>query len=410
MAAALAALLAAVSGALAPHARADGGRDSCASDLESGLKLLALAEKGDLPAAKRAWETFESAERRCPDDVRFPFFGGLSHVYGEDPVGAAASLTRLRSMLAVPLRELNRPESEVDLNSHVLFLRAAYNFRLRREAQAAAEQLNRVRMRDPGFYPSSVSSLLYKALIAWGADLEHKGDLAAAIAQTRRAKEEARYDLDPKRRDLALRNLAQYHRMAEEWTEAQAIALDLAARYPKDAVIHYLLASIYADQFQFDRAAEQWKSALDILAEGKTPPEDAAYLADAPMRYGISLASNNQAKEGIARIEEFSAKNPKDARPHFYLGKILWELLSKGREARDQLEKAYALDPLCPETISLLFNVYEAGPQDASDDKAKLDRRVAELRALLEEGPKKERAKELAKRRATILGRTNGCQ
>jgi tetratricopeptide (TPR) repeat protein len=386
----------------------------CTADLEAGLKLLALAEKGDASAAKRAWETFESAERRCPEDVRFPFFGGLAHVYGDDPIGADASLVRLRAQVAVPLRELNRNEGEADLDPHVIFLRAAYAFQLRKMPQVAAEQLLRARMRDPNFYPASVSSLLFKALLGWGADLERRGDVAQAIAQTLRAKEEARYDVDPaKRRDVALRNLAQYYRIANEWPDAIRISADLAARYPKDAVVRYLHASVYADQFDFAHAVEHWKATLDLLAEGKTPAEDAEYLSDAPMRYAISLASLAPAagrnEEGLTLLRAYAAAHPKDARPRYHLGRFLWDA-GKSKEARDELEIAHALDPLCAESLGLLITVYDVARTNVGDDEAKIEKRLAELREKTTDEAKAARKRAIDARKIERKDRTDGCR
>jgi tetratricopeptide (TPR) repeat protein len=340
--------------------------------------------------------------------VRLPFFGGLAHLYGDDPLGAEAALARVRAVLSIPLRELNRPVAEADLDPHVLFLRAAYDFQVRKQNQSAVEQLTRVRMRNPRFYPASVSSLLFKALLAWGADFERRGEIPQAIAKTLQAKEEARYDLDPKRRDLALRNLAQYYRFADQWTDAQAVALDLVARYPKDAVIRYVLASVFADQLQFDKAVEQWKACLDLLAHGDVPKEDAEYLDDALMRYGISLASDNQIEAGIATLREFAEKHPKDARPHFYLGRILWDQ-SRAREARDELEKAVALDSLCGDMLALLITVYDAGGQDLGDDAAKVAKRLAELRAMTTDEAKKARQEALLRRQTRHNDRSYGC-
>lgn len=345
-----------------------------------------------------------------PEDVRFPFFAGLAHVYGEDPIGVESSLARLRARIAIPLKELNRPEAEAELDPHVLFLRAAANFRIRRQNQSAAEQLLRVRMRDPHFEPTAVSRLLFNALIAWGRDFETKGDLTQAIAQTLRAKEEARYDLNPKRRDIALRNLAQYYRLADQWTDAQSVMTDLVARYPKDAVLRYLLASVYADQLDFAHAIEQWKVTLDLIAEGNTPAEDAPDLADAPMRYGISLASGGRTDDGLAKLREFSEKNPKDARPHFYLGRTLWDL-GRSREARDELEKAHDMDPLCPDTLSLLFTVYDTAGADLHLPPGKTESRLAELRAMTTEESKTARKKQLTARGGGRHGdRTYGCR
>jgi tetratricopeptide (TPR) repeat protein len=392
-------------------ARADDGRSSpCAADLESGMKLLAAAERGDASAAKRAWETFEAAERRCPEDVRFPFFAGLAHVYGEDPMGVESSLVRLRARLAIPLKELNRPEAEAEFDPHMLFLRAAFNFRIRRQNQSAAEQLLRARMRDPNFEPTAVSRLLFNALVAWGRDLESKGDLTQAIAQTLRAKEEARYDLNPKRRDIALRNLAQYYRLSDQWTDAQSVATDLVSRYPKDAVLRYLLASVHADQLDFAHAIEQWKVTLDLIAEGNTPAEDASDLSDAPMRYGISLASGGRTDEGLQKLREFAEKNPKDARPHFYLGRTLWDL-GRSRDARDELEKAHEMDPLCPDTLSLLFTVYETAGADLRLPPGKAESRLVELRAMTTEESKAARKKQLTARGGGRHNdRTYGCR
>ena len=388
---------------------ADADAAACNADFEAGLKLLGAAEKGDVGAAKRAWETFESSERRCPEDPRFPFCGGLAHVYGDDPIGAEGSLSRLRAVLAIPLRELNRPVAEAEGNPHVLFLRAAYDFRLRGQHKAAAQQLTRVRMRDPRFHPEWVSRLLFQSLLAWGADLQREGDFPQAIAKTLQAKEEARYDLDSKRRDFALRNLAQYYRFADQWTDAQNVSIDLVTRYPKDAVLRYLLASVYSDQLQFDKAVEQWKACLDLIAQGAVPPEDAAYLDDAPMRYGISLASANQVEAGIAKLREFAAKAPQDARPHFYLGRILWDQ-GHAREARDELETAFSLDPLCAETLALLVTVYDTGAPDLGDDAGKTAKRLAELRALTTEEAKKARRDALVKRKARENDRSFGCR
>jgi tetratricopeptide (TPR) repeat protein len=264
-------------------------------------------------------------------------------------------------------------------------------------------------MRDPNFYPTSVSRLLFNALLAWGRDLEQKGDVPQAIAQTLRAKEEARYDLDSKRRDIALRNLAQYYRLADQWTDAQNVASELVTRYPKDAVIRYLLASVYADQLDFAHAIDQWKIVLDLVAEGNVSPEDAQDLEDAPMRYGVSLASGGRTEEGLAKLREFAKKYPKDSRPNFYMGRILWDL-GRSREALAALEKAFEIDPLCVDTVTLLITVYDIAGSDLGLPPGKAESRLAELRRLMTDEAKAARKKELEARPNRHNDRTFGCR
>lgn len=387
-----------------PAACADAEDAECQRRLTEALKWIQQAEKtADLVASQRAAEALDIAERRCPSNPTYPFWGGIARVFGHDTDGAQQALARLVKILAARAQERNRPADDAELDPTVLYLRAAMNLYLANQPGYAVRQLDQARHRDPRFLPDSVNVLMFRARVAYANLLSRDDKWAEAIKQTQLAIEEARYDPDAKRRDQALRNLAQLYRYDSRFKEAAEVFEGLVKRDPKNAVLHYGLAGTYADQLQFEDATREWQTVLRLLDETPPDPRDRENLADSRLRYGICLAHLGRIPEGRKEIEDFLAKNPDDVRALFHLGWIHWEYLEDPDKAIESIEKARALDPICDAYLKALLTLYTVGRRD--DAKA---RAIEDL--LSDEAKKKERRAALDARSKERADRRDGCK
>lgn len=391
-----------------PHAAAD---DECQPehqpDFQKGARLLGEAEKsGSIDTARDASALFERCEKRCPDTPWYPMFTGVARVFAKDLDGATNASRRLRELLRLRARELNRPESNVDGDPKVLFLGATISLYLGNTPGAAVSNLERARARDPGFERESVTILKFRAHLAWAKQLADVRDWGNAIKQTQAAISEATRDVEPTRRDQAKRNLAQLYRGADLWKESQILWEELLTRYPADLAIRYGLAGTFADQFQYGPAIEQWRAVLKLMDDPKADPYELAQVDDSRMRYAICLVYDNRVEEGKKELLAYIAKHPEDGRGAFNMAKLAWEQFSQPVEARKWAEKARALDPWCEQTIRLLITVLSNG----FADDAEAAKRAKELKDLLDnEGAKAERSAEMDRRRRTRTDGRDGC-
>jgi tetratricopeptide (TPR) repeat protein len=350
-----------------PVPAATAGGD-CDPTVQRALDLVRETEKtGNVASAQKAVELLLAAEKACPDEPEIPFWRGIAQVFARNYPGAIDALARVRRIMADRAAQQNRRPETVDSDPHVLFLEAAIHQYVGGRPDIALDKLAQLRAREPGFMPDRVSLVKYAAHLAWGSLLVRRNELAEAVKQTRLGVEEAKRQmmLAPgtpgavQRRDMAHRNLAEIYRLSDRWVESQHVYEELARLYPKDGVIHYGLASVYADQTMFARAVEAWKTAVSLIDSGSvTDSRDLVTVEDAKMRLGISLVMAQKIEEGKKVLLAYAEARPDDPRTYQYLGRFALEMWENYDEAETWLTKAHRMDPWCDETLRLLVKLY----------------------------------------------------
>jgi tetratricopeptide (TPR) repeat protein len=391
----------------------------CGAALDRALALIREAERaGDVASAQKAIEVLRGAERACPDEIEIPFWRGIACIFARDYPAGSDALQRVRKLALERLLHQNRPAAEVDLNSYVLFLEAAIHQYVGGRPDLALEKIGRLKSRQPDFMPDRVSLVKYYAHVAFGSLEARRNEMPNAVRQTRLGVLEATRQMavapgqpgPVQRRDMANRNLAEIYRLADRWVESQQLYEQLAQMYPQDGVIHYGLATVYADQQMFVRAAETWRKAVALIDRGSvTDPRDLATVTDAKMRLGISLVHASgaspafKAEEGMAVLRAYAEAHPDDSRVWLYLGYLAMDVLEDFPKARQWLEKAREMDPWCEDTLRHLVKLYTLFLPDEA-------RRAAADAALADPAQVAARKKEMDRRKATRADATNGCR
>jgi tetratricopeptide (TPR) repeat protein len=381
-----------------PAAMAGG---ECDATVQRALELVRDAEKtGNVASAQKAVELLLAAEKACPDEHEIAFWRGIAQVFARNHDGSREALGRVRHILADRAAHQNRPAATVNGDPHVLFLEAAIHHYLGTRPDLALEKLTQLKARDPRFMPDRVSLIKYAAHLAWGSLLVRRNELGEAVKQTKLGVHEAQQQMrfapgNPgavQRRDMANRNLAEIYRLSDRWVESQQVYEELGKLYPKDGVIHYGLASVYADQYLFSRAVEAWKIAVALIDNGSvTDSRDLVTVEDAKMRLGISLVMAQKIEEGKKVLLAYSEAHPEDSRVWQYLGRFALEMWENFDEAEKWLNKAHQMDPWCADTLRDLVKLYTinkpdavkrgdvernlADPEIAAKRKAEMDRR-----------------------------------
>jgi tetratricopeptide (TPR) repeat protein len=392
------------------RASADG---ACDEQVNRALEQIQHAEKtGNVASAQKAVALLLAAERACPDDVQIPFWRGIAQVFARNYAGAKEALDRVRRILADRAVAQNRPPAEVDKSSHVLFLEAAIHQYLGGRPDLALERLGQLKARDPRFMPDRVSLVKYFAHVGWGSILARKNEMGEAVKQTRLGVMEAQRQMglapgSPgaiQRRDMANRNLAEIYRLSDRWVEAQQVYEELARLYPKDGVIHYGLASVYADQTMFERAVATWKTAVALIDAGSvSDPRDLVTVEDAKMRLGVSLVMAQKIEDGRKVLLAYAEAHPDDARVFQYLGWFAIDMWEDFEKAQEWLERSHRLDPWCEDTLRHMVKLYTTFKPD--DDK-----RAAVEKNLADPEIAKQRKAEMERRKRVRPDASNGCR
>lgn len=381
-------------------ARADG----CDDLLAEAETLIAQGERAKDPApVRQALRLLDRAEQTCPLEPQAPFMAGLACVLVGDREGALAAGRRLFGLLRQQSLEQNRPASEADVDSRVLYLSGLVRLRLESDPAGAERQLTLVRERTPSFMTRAVQSALYSAVVQVGTRQMRRGDFEASVKSMRKAALLA--GDDAARRDAALRNLAQVFRASNRYPEAEKIFLELAREYPRDVVVQFALAGTYADQYKFEDAIRTWRTVIRLIDEkADVDSRDLAQLTEVRLRYGVSLIMGSQApevrKEGLREIEGYVKAHPDDGRGWFQLGRLLLEEFDEFAPAAEHLERALALDPWCERTMKLLVTLYTLHLPDPE--------RAAKLSNCLEKNAGRRQA-EIEMRKKTRTDGTDGC-
>jgi len=378
--------------------------DGCDDLYEQAEALIAQAERAKDPALLRqALRLLDRAEQACPLEPQGPFMTGLTNVLLADRGGALAAGRRLLSLLRQLSAQQNRPASEADVDSRVLYLSGLIRLHLENDPLGAERQLALVRERTPGFMAPAVQAALYSAVIQVGGRQMRLGDMESAAKSFRKASLLAGDDVA--RRDAAKRNLAQLFRASNRYPEAEKIFLELAAEYPRDVVVQFALAGTFADQFKFDDAIRTWRIVLRLIDEkAAVDPRDLAQLTEVRLRYGVTLIMSSEEpavrQEGLRELEGYVKAQPGDARGWFQLGRLSLEEFENHPRAVDCLERAYALDPWCERTLKLLVTLYTLHVPNPE--------RAARLASCLETNAPRRKA-EIELRKKTRTDATDGC-
>ncbi len=373
---------------------------------EKALAMIAQAEKsGDASLAIGAADLLDRAVRLDPENPEWVFHRTLALVVAKAEDRARASLTALETAIGAPQHERD---------PRVLYVRALLHATFGSNVAEALRVLDRLKNRSPDFMPVAVRSLEFHCRIAYTAQLLHlrpdsdnarQANLVQAVNQARLAVALVAGD---GREPLARRNLAQVYRVADRWQESEAEFRALATAFPGDAVVHYGLASVLADQHKYDEAFAEWERFLKVVQQpGAIDPREADSVADAQMRYGVSLDHAGREADGLKQLRAYVGRVPQDPRGWYYLGRLLLESqdekLVDPKEARNCLEKARTLDPWCAGPLQLLRQVYQL----VLPDEAKLAEITKEL-----EDPARQAARKatMDKRKAIRPDATNGCE
>ncbi len=378
--------------------------DECNDLLAQAETLIAQGERAKDPAPLRqALRLLDRAEQACPFEPQAPFMAGLTFVLLGDRGGAHAAGRRLLGLLRQLSLQQNRPASEADFDSRVLYLSGLVKLRLENDPVGAERQLALVRERTPAFMAQAVQSALYAAVLQVGGRQMRQGDFEAAAKSMRQAALLA--GDDAARRDAAQRNLAQVYKAGNRYPEAERILLELAREYPRDVVVQFALASTYADQYKFGDAIRAWRTVIRLIDE-KTDvdPRDLAQLTEVRLRYGVSLILSTQdpevRQEGLRVLEAYVKAHPDDGRGWSQLGRLLHEEFEGHARAAECLEKALALDPWCERTLRLLVTIYTIHVPNPG--------RVARLTHCLETNSDRRKA-EMELRKKIRTDATDGC-
>ena len=336
---------------------------------------------------RQAARLLDRAEQVCPQEPQAPFMAGLTYVLLGEKDGAVGAGMRLLGLLRQGSLQQNRPPSEADVDPRVLYLAGLIRLHLEDDPNGAERQLSLVRQRAPGFMPQAVESALYSAVLRISGRLMRKGDYEGAARWTRRAIVLA--GDDALRRDAARRNLAQIFAGNRKFPESEEILAALVRDYPRDVVVHYALAGVYAEQYKFDDAIRTWQIVLRLLDEkADVDPRDAAQMSEARLRYGISLilgaTSPEMRQAGLAEMHAYVKAHPDDGRGWFQLGRVSHEDLDDQPHAVEYLEKALAIDPWCERTLRILVTIYTVhlpNPERAEKLKHCLETNAARRKA-----------------------------
>jgi predicted Zn-dependent protease len=373
---------------------------------DRAIALLGQAEKsGDATLAIDAADLLERAIRLDPENPEWVFQRTLAFVVARAEDRARASFAALEAVVTAPLAARD---------PRVLYARALLHATFGSNVAEALRLLDRLKNRSPDFLPAAVRSLEFHCRIAYTAQLLHlrpesdnerQEHLKQAVNQAKLAV--GLVAGDP-REPIARRNLAQVFRVADRWPESEAEFRALATAFPGDAVVHYGLASVLADQHKYDEAFAEWERFLRIVKQpGAIDPREADSVADAQMRYGVSLDHAGREADGLKQLRAYVARVPQDPRGWYYLGRLLLqsedEALCDPKEARTCLEKSRELDPWCAGPLQLLRQVYQL----VLPDEAKLAEITKEL-----EDPARQAARKatMDQRKRVRPDATNGCE
>lgn len=373
---------------------------------DRALAMLAQAEKsGDASLAIDAADLLARSIRLDPENPDWVFHRTLALVVARAEDRARASFAALETVIG-------RPQNGRD--PRVLYSRALLHATFGSNVAEALRVLDLLKNRSPDFMPVAVRSLEFHCRIAYTAQLLHarpesdnarQANLVAAVSQARLAVALVAGD---SREPIARRNLAQVYRVADRWQESEAEFRALATAFPGDAVVHYGLASVLADQHKYDDAFAEWERFLKVVQQpGAIDPREADSVADAQMRYGVSLDHAGREAAGLKQLRAYVARVPQDPRGWYYLGRLLLqsedETIVDAKEARTCLEKARELDPWCAGPLLLLRQIYQL----VAPDEAKLAEIVKEL-----DDPARQAARKatMDKRKALRPDATNGCE
>lgn len=383
---------------LVTPAAAGSREDECQDLSRRAVTLLGEAERAsDARKAIEAATMLERAMRLCPENLELPFQRALALCVARDEDAARAALRSLDEQLVA-----RGTDPEKDPRS--LYVRALVHFTFGNNAAACLDVLRVLEARAPQFLPAAVANLRFRAHLDYANQLAFGRAFHDAIKHAQLAVEVARGN--ERRTDLARRNLGQIYRMADRWIESQTEFEDLVRKYPQDAVLRYALASVLADQLKFEEACAQWTEVLRLRTlPGSVDPREADQLADAPLRYGVSLVHALRVPDGLGRIRAYVKENPSDVRGWVHLGVTLLDNAdpSDPAGAAEALEKALTLDPLCERTLRRLVEIYTGPKPDAA--------RAKELQAILDDPKAKARREaEMDRRKKVRPDRTTGCE
>lgn len=373
---------------------------------ERAVAMVAQAEKtGDTSLALDAADLLDRAVRVDPENPEWVFQRTLALIVAKTEDRARTSAAALEAVIGAPYNARD---------PRVLYVRALLHATFGSNVAEALNLLGVVKNRSPDFLPAAVLSLEFHCRISYTAQLLHlrpesdnekENNLRQALGQAKLAV--ALVAGDP-REPLARRNLAQVFRVADRFPESEAEFRALAKAFPGDAVVHYGLASVLADQHKYDEAFAEWERFLKVVQQpGALDPREADSVADAQMRYGVSLDHAGREAAGLKQLRAYVARIPQDPRGWYYLGRLLLqsddESLVDPKEARTCLEKSRELDPWCAGPLQLLRQVYQL----VLPDEAKLAEITKEL-----DDPARQAARKatMDKRKVMRPDATNGCE
>jgi tetratricopeptide (TPR) repeat protein len=394
--------VAAALGLLAASAR-NAAPDDPQSLHEKAMRLLLEAERAKPPTryekGRAAAELWRKAAEIDKGNLTHEFWAGHAYGVANDKTEMIRSRDRIERESRMP-----RDPAPIVLDGELWLLFGAPPIGPRPEH--AISKFEYVRREHPDFLVEPLKLMLWKARLLWASqrvkaagsgEAEKAAAYGEAVTQYQKAiVEMAGY---PERVDVTRRNLADVYRRQERFKEAEEIWEDLTKRYPNEAVFHYGLATIYAIQAKKNEAVKAWARTVELVDAGQVSPEDASSVADARMRYAMTMYYAGPRDRAIPELTKYAEAHPSEALPRRFLAELYEE--TDPEKAIEWGEKSLALDPWCDATLQVLLKLYTAARPDP--------KRASEIRDL-RENQQKERHAEMERRKRTRPDGTNGCE
>lgn len=378
--------------------------------MERGVQELRRAEEAGkrsdtklaMRYAREAEATFRSVLEIDPAEKRAALFAGQAAVFAKNLRGARNWANRYKAL---------SPFGERDPDLH--YLRALIDLRVGERPDWAIRHLQRMQAVNARARPARRDLLLWEALDRYGWLLIRTGDTDKALRQFQTAERIARRMGHPHKVKSSRANYAIALQRQNRNTEAQEIFQNLLNDDPKNIVWSLYLALNLHTQHKFEEAIPHYRRVVDQHKPGSGSPALEPDLRRARVRLGNCYRFAAQgAREPKLRaklledarkaIQAYIDLEPKDAIGPIWMGTLLFDDLEQPYAAEPYFVKAFALDPMCAQSLRRLIQIHEhyPPPPDASAEvKAAWKDPVAAWKKDLEENRSKRKAALDARRR-----------
>jgi tetratricopeptide (TPR) repeat protein len=357
------------------------GHDVSGLLLEAQLLLRAVEKEGDrrkIPPAIALLDRAEAVEPGNPDVL---VWRGLAAVMADDEAGARAVARRL--LVKTPL---GQREPRLHL------LNAFVALRFEEKPEKALQALRTARTLGGttflgGDPPSEIfDRMMHRVLAALAVEYLNANQADAAVLALREA---ARVARDwPVEAITTRRLLAKAYERGGRFVEAEEEWASLVSQFPAVADFRMGYGSTLAIQLRYEAAAEEFRTALRLLEQGRVPARDVPSVAEARMRLGNCLRHLGRLEEAKVELTRYRDEHPEDGRAHYWLGVLHFDALEQPAAALPHFQKARELLPFCDEPLRDLLRVYSTALADVEKARA-LEKEIEEGAAARREAREK---------------------